>query len=408
MSRRKILFVSQTYPDAAHRTQGTYNHALLKALASGHDVRVVAPRSWTEHGWNSRHPVRQPLAGCNVPVLYPTLWYPAGVSRRQLGRWMTWSVQKPVLRWLSGWRPDLVVSYWAHPDGETGAALAEHYRVPSAVIVGGSDVLLLPRDPQRRTSVIASLNQNTHVLCVSEGLQQATTALGIAPEKVHVLRQGINTEEFFPAPLVQAKARVNRSTHEQLALWVGRMVPVKGLETLVLAAEQLRLTCPRLRWVLIGDGPERQKVEDLCTAHGVSSIITCLGTVGHAELAHWYRAADVTVMSSLSEGLPNVLRESLACGTPFVSTHVGSVAEIAPAGMAELVPPGSVEALADGIQRVLAGSHREQVAQFVPRTWAQMAGDLLGIAFPDLSREPAAAESGRQPLVTSALAAGAL
>ncbi|MGE5611474.1 MAG: glycosyltransferase, partial [Bacillota bacterium] len=100
-------------------------------------------------------------------------------------------------------------------------------------------------------------------------------------------------------------------------------------------------------------------------------------------LPDWYRAANLMVLSSWSEGLPNVLRESLACHTPFVATRVGGISEIADDPASQLVPPGNADALADAIERHLAAwpaaTHR-----FRALSWEESADSLLQILSPSL------------------------
>src|SRR5213078_1687743 len=104
-----------------------------------------------------------------------------------------------------------------------------------------------------------------------------------------------------------------------LFVWVGRMVAVKGLDLLLDAADRLRSRGIEFQLVLAGDGPERQRLEDRAIALGLGQSLRFVGSVPHADLPNWYRAADWTVLTSVSEGVPNVLLESHACGTPFVA-----------------------------------------------------------------------------------------
>jgi glycosyltransferase involved in cell wall biosynthesis len=101
--------------------------------------------------------------------------------------------------------------------------------------------------------------------------------------------------------------------------------------------------------------------------------------VPHDALPDWYRAADVTVLSSWSEGLPNVLRESLACGTPFVSTDVGSVREIAVAGWSRLADAGDPVGLADAIGTMLSGNVRTVAETYRARTWEECARQTASV-----------------------------
>jgi glycosyltransferase involved in cell wall biosynthesis len=102
-----------------------------------------------------------------------------------------------------------------------------------------------------------------------------------------------------------------------------------------------------------------------------------VGPVDHAQLPDWYRAADLTVLPSHSEGIPNVLLESLACGTPFVATSVGGVPEIA-REPSELVPPGDPEALAAAIGRRLS-SGRASGEGIAPISWADTASSVAAL-----------------------------
>ncbi len=105
----------------------------------------------------------------------------------------------------------------------------------------------------------------------------------------------------------------------------------------------------RLRVIVAGDGPLRNRLYRLRTQLGLENAVLFAGNLSQRELALRYNAADVTVLTSHSEGTPNVLLESLACGTPFVATDVGGVSEIMTSGMDRLVPAGDATALAAAV-----------------------------------------------------------
>ena len=98
---------------------------------------------------------------------------------------------------------------------------------------------------------------------------------------------------------------------------------------------------------------QRASLRGLAARLGLGSAVVFAGPRSQAELADWYRAADVTVLPSLSEGIPNVLLESLACGTPFVASDVGGVREIDGGPTCDLVPPGQPAPLAAALERQL-------------------------------------------------------
>jgi glycosyltransferase involved in cell wall biosynthesis len=377
----RILFLSTTFPDAASPARGTYNAALCQALARDHAVRVIAPRTFTEayrlSGLQRQFRTPHELAQAGVDAAYPTYWYTPKVLQHRYGAQMWRSVQRCVRRAIQDFRPDAVLSYWAHPDGEAGLRAAELAGVPSAVIVGGTDVLILPHLARRGEPVKHVLNHSSAVVCVSEGLRRAGIELGVSPARMHTIYQGIDASRFHPgAGRAAARRKLNLTEGVAHFVWVGRMVPIKALEVLLDAAALLRKRGVPFQLHLLGDGPAKAAAQRHAASQELESQVTFHGAAGHDVIPDWYRAADVTVLSSDSEGLPNVLRESLACGTPFVSTDVGSVREIARPDYAALAPPRQSAAFADAIQAMLHPDCRDAAAAYQARTWRDCARDV--------------------------------
>ena len=152
------------------------------------------------------------------------------------------------------------------------------------------------------------------------------------------------------------------------------MSPEKGLDVLVDACARL----PRgldFSLYLAGDGPLRGELTERARRAGLAQRIVFAGTVPHDALPDWFRAADVTVLPSRSEGVPNVLLESIACGTPFVASDVGGVAEIADLRADRLTPAGDADALAAAIVEVLSQPSTGP-RRFVPESWGRSAAAL--------------------------------
>lgn len=387
----KILFLSETFPDASHPACGTYNLALCRELAREHEVRVISPRSWLDVVRGRKFKAGEAVRESGLKVLYPTRWYTPGFAHAKYGGQMWWSIGSSLRTLTHDWKPDAVLSYWAHPDGECGLRAGRMFNAPSAVIVGGSDVLLLPKDRVRGECVRRVLRESDTVITVSDGLRDACLQLGIPDERVRTIRQGIDPRIFHPSDQAEARSRVGLTlaTGEKMALWVGRMVGLKRVDVLIRACRILKDGGQKVRFCLLGEGPCRSEWQQLAAVEGVADLIQFVGPVGHDRLADWYRAADLTVLCSESEGLPNVLRESVACGTPFVSTEVGSIREIAEPQFSELVPVHDEAALARGIQMVILGTHANAAKQFVARPWSEAARDTLALFEELISRQTA-------------------
>ena len=375
-----ILFISEVFPDAERPTYGIFNQELCGALAKEHKVQVLAHRAWFQP--LTRGSVRstfQPTTSAisqGLPVTFPLFWYVPKVFPVAQGRALWRSLKATITQSLSTFRPDAVISYWAFPDGAAGLAAARHFRVPSVVIVGGSDVLLVAHQADRGPCVRDVVRKSTAVVTVSEGLNRATINLGVDRGRVHTIRQGINREHFYPGDQLAAREGLNLPVDAKILIWVGRMAPVKNLDLLLAVMAKLVQNLPELRLYLIGDGDERRRLQRTADELGLSDHVRFQGAVGHDTLADWYRAADLTVLSSHSEGLPNVLRESLACGTPFVTTAVGSVDEIADLAFARTVPAGDAGLFAEAVTEVLNPRYRVAAARAEVRTWSACADDF--------------------------------
>ncbi len=198
-----LLFLSMTFPDAVNRARGSYNLALCRALARNHCVQVCSPRPWPEV-------LRQKLRGrsflpgtdvehAGLTTKYPCYWYAPKLTQKQSGKILWQSSRKAVLSLARRSPPDVVLSYWAHPDGEAGLRAARALGAKAAVIVGGTDALILPHRPGRGPYVRRVLTESEVVFTVSEGLRDAVLNLGASPDRVHVMYQGIDPNVFYPA-----------------------------------------------------------------------------------------------------------------------------------------------------------------------------------------------------------------
>ncbi len=350
-----ILFVSGEFPSRTDPHRAVFNRGMLRGLAERHHVRVVCPVAWTDGLKAKREGTAPPLETESFPVSYPWFFFPPRVALHQRADWMWWSVGRSLVRAAREHRPDVVLSYWAHPDGEVALRVARRVGVPVALMVGGSDVLML-KEPRRRRKIEAVLRGVDAVITIGARLREAVMAVGVPADRVTSVMRPVDAR-FVPGDRLAARQKLGLAANQPVLLWVGRLTPVKAVDVLLRAAATLRDRHAGLRVCLVGDGEQAASLRALADELGITSHVNWAGAVLHADLPDWYRAAVVTVLTSLSEGVPNVLLESVACGTPFVASHVGSIPEIADPRCDRLVPVGQVQAFADSIDEVL--SHRD-------------------------------------------------
>ena len=353
----KVLFYSSAYPNPVQPGLGTFNQSMMSGLAAAHDVRVLSPVPFVE-AWRARLTGRLPnglndpqfSAAPNVPAEYLTYYYTPKVLRSQYGRWMRWSVRRRFQQTLKEFQPDAVLTYWAHPDGEVAVRMAHRHGVPAVVMVGGSDVLLLGRQGSRQQKILDVMHNADAIVTVSEHIADTLIGDGVDPRKLRVIRRGVDRFIFAPGDKLISRRSLGVPEDAKVLIAVGRLVPVKGHSDLLQACRLLAARSVSFRCYLLGNGPLRPVLQREITQLGLDGIVELKGEQTQNQLAEWYRAADMTVLPSLSEGVPNVLLESIACGTPFVASDVGGVGEIADSRHDRLVRPASPVALADAIE----------------------------------------------------------
>lgn len=391
----RILFLSTVYPSRTAPTRGTYTRALCRALSESCDVRVVSPVSWMEALRHGRTEAADPTDP--VPVTRPIFWYPPRMQHHRHGKWMWRSIRRHTEQVIRDFTPDWVLSYWAHPDGEAALNAARLCGARVAVAIGGSDVLLITRDARRREAVSHVLRNMDLIFTVCDGLRERVIELGGNPAHSHTSFQGIDTDCFYPGSRQSARESLGLPPSCPLFLWVGRMVPVKRIDVLLAAFTSVLARLPEARLVLAGSGPLADSLKTRVRNEGLEHAVCFAGPVEPGDLAAWYRAADATVLSSDSEGLPNVLRESLACGTPFVSTDAGSVREIAADEYSRTVRCGDVDALQQAMIEILDSSFQDGARAYQPRSWAATAAERLQLMreFDQQQRQHQATDSAR-------------
>jgi glycosyltransferase involved in cell wall biosynthesis len=281
---------------------------------------------------------------------------------------------------IRDYRPDAVIAYWAHPDGEVASRIGRLLGAPSITISGGSDVLVLTHDAGRRAAIKRALSASDAIVTVSEHLKEAVVALGLARDKVHVIRRGIDHHRFCPGDRDAARRLLGVRPDVPLLLCVGRLTRVKGIDVLLQSCDLLARRKVPFRLAIVGAGSDERTLRALSVRLNLADRVTFEGSVPHEELPVWYRAAHYTVLPSRSEGVPNVLLESIACGTPVIASDVGGISEVAQRQLDFLVPPNDPMALAAAITAAIAGTGADLIRVHEPYTIADAASRLSALA----------------------------
>jgi glycosyltransferase involved in cell wall biosynthesis len=349
----RILTMSNLYPRPDKPVHGMYNAQLFDRFARhGHTVYnwCLVP-AFNLLRWPAIAAWRSPHAG-PVTTTYQPVWYLPVAGRSVAWRTYGWSLgrQRSFIDQV-----DVVYAAWMFPDGVAAAELARRSHRPYGLMAQGSDLHHL-QNPRRRTTILQAVRDARAVVCVSESLRETLAGAGALPERLHVAPNGVDHALFAFQPQAEARRRLELAGEQRILLFVGHLWPVKTVDTLLRAFRAVRSACGpgAVRLFIVGDGPERRRLEALTRTLGLQEDVRFCGAVAHDRIPAWLNAADCLCLSSRSEGMPNVVIEALACGCPVVATDVGACRELLHDEPATgLVPPGDPAAFAEALRSVL-------------------------------------------------------
>ncbi|MFQ5601558.1 MAG: glycosyltransferase family 4 protein [Candidatus Krumholzibacteriia bacterium] len=229
------------------------------------------------------------------------------------------------------------------------------------------------------------------LLVVSAELRDHALETGVAPERVHVVPNGVDACRFV-APVdarARARAEIGLGTGPVIG-FVGSLKTWHGTDVLLQAFAALRGRHPDAVLLFVGDGPMRQRLEQQAAGLGVASRVRFTGAVDHTRVPELLAAMDVATAPYLpSEDFyfsPIKVYEYMAAGLPVVASRIGQVRELTDAGWVTAVEPGDVAALEQALERLLddprackAQAERAREWALRERTWSANARRLVGL-----------------------------
>jgi teichuronic acid biosynthesis glycosyltransferase TuaC len=355
-----VLTLSSLYPNRDMPQHGIFvENRLRRLLASGEVASlVVAPVPWFpfddrrfgRYGTFAGMPREERRHG--ITVLHPPYALIPKVGMSSAPLLMYGSLRRCLERVLQErFRFDLLDAHYFYPDGVAAVMLGRRLGKPVVITARGTDINLISDYLLPRRWIRWAAARAAGIVAVSDALRARLIALGIEASRIEVLRNGVDLELFAPRDRAAARKALGLDVDGTVVLSVGQLIPRKGHDLAMRAVARL----PEATLVIVGEGPEADGLRRLARRLGSAERIRFLGAIPQERLATIYNAADVLVLASSREGLPNVVLEALACGTPVVATAVWGTPEIVAAPAAgRLVEEGSPETLAGAIRDLLA------------------------------------------------------
>ncbi len=372
----KVLAVTRLFPNPSRRTFAVFNLQMMRHLAQVCALRLIVPLAFQERLRIKRRELTAWASEIGLDVSFVTYYYTPGFFHQWHGDMLRYSLRRRLNAELAQFEPDVMLSSWAYPDTYAAAPFANRANVPLFTTLLGSDIHSLTS-----TAVTArakkGLQSCERVLPVSNELAERLTKLGIDRERVSTVYYGVDNSKFDLRSRSESRQDLSLDPAETIALYVGNLVDIKRVDAVIAGYQAWQ--CSNKRLIIAGDGPLRGELERQAAA--VDSPIDFLGAVAHEQLPTWMNAADVLVLLSRREGVPNVLLESMSCGVPVVATAVGGIPEVVAPEAGVLVDPDApAKTVAQALdQAITADWARENIRRSVDRfSWRGTAAEMIG------------------------------
>ncbi|MEZ5615218.1 MAG: glycosyltransferase [Rhodocyclaceae bacterium] len=389
--RTRLLVLTSTFPRWEGDAEPGFVFDLCRRLAESHEVTVLAPHAagagrqetlggvsvirfrygperWEKIAYNGgimANLRRNPLLYCMLPIFFlAQLIACLGLMRRM--------------------QPVAVHAHWIVPQGIVLAAARALSRTTSITVctAHGSDVSALRSGFWRRLRKWVAARCD-RIVAVSETLKSQLVREGSFAERIAVIPMGADLRGLFvPDGSPRSRAEI---------LFVGRLVPGKGVDVLLNALPAILARQPDAMLTVAGGGPEGENLAGMARRLGVDQRVSFIGPVPHASLADHYRRAALLVLPSREEGFGLVLAEALGCGCPVVASDLPAIRDLLNDGEGgRLFRTGDAEGLAtavvellenDALRNALAEKGRQRILACCD--WHAVANRYASLLAPD-------------------------
>jgi glycosyltransferase involved in cell wall biosynthesis len=346
----RLLLITSSYPATSSDSRGSFIELLARnLLQQGVRLTVLAPGT-------PGAPTKESIAGVQIERVRYWIDRYQGLATGTAGI-------APTLRhkpWLAAQVPtlvtaltmaarrlarevDLIHAHWVYPSGLAGMLAARSAGIPLVVTSHGGDLNLARRVPPLHW--LASWVSRRADMCigVSHAVVEAFRNIGVPSTRVRYVPLGVELGHFRPDADTP-------SSRPMRIIYVGRLIPLKSVETLILALEELQLRNCAVECWIVGSGPRQNSLQQLSASLGIQRI-TFLGEQPHYKIPSLIGSADVLVLPSLTEGRGVVIMEAMAVGVTVVVSNIPGARELVQHGKTGLLfEVGKPDSLADQLE----------------------------------------------------------
>jgi teichuronic acid biosynthesis glycosyltransferase TuaC len=389
-----ILVLTTLFPNSIQTHRAVFTKQLCQELMEHARVQVVAPVPYFPPikgfgQWSHYHAIpREEQYG--ISVYHPR--YLVIPKLEILTGFFYFIACVRILRHIrKQFKFDVLNVHWAYPDGFAGMLLGLAFNVPVVITAHGSDIYLYSKYPGVRRLLKWTMSRANSVIAVSKALKSAIQDLCTECIIEVIPCAAVDPLRFNMLNKAECRKELGLPEDKKIVLFVGNVVPVKGVKYLIEAVNRLKKAGRKnLLLVIVGDGSDKAALEEYVRLHNLETFVHFAGRKSHQEIPLWMNCADLFCLPSLSEGMPNVVIEAMACGRPVVGTLVGGVPDIINSDLlGTVVSSADSEALSTAIENAFSRDwDHKAISDFARQiTWDSIAKRYLRLFESLLSKQ---------------------
>lgn len=357
----RVLTLTTLYPNHIQPNLGVFIKNRIVALSLYADVTVVAPVPWAPRyqlnkKYSQLNMINKQETRDGLQVFHPRYFVTPRIGRRFYGLFYYHSLRKFICNLHKEAHFDILDVHWAYPDGYAGVLIARELGLPVSISLRGTDIHTFTERPAIRKHIAFALQQADKIIAVSRAMIPLIANLGANLDAVSVISNGVDSDRFQYKDQCFARNTLKLKIGRPIVLAVGRLESPKRFDLIIEAcARIIRGGIDNLQLIIVGDGTQLDMLKRLVSQHAIEGNVVFAGSVNNTELSSWYSASDVFCLASDKEGCPNVVLESMSCGTPVVASDVGSVIDmITSAETGIIVSSNTVAAWTESLRAALS------------------------------------------------------
>ena len=369
-----IIWITPQFPNGKNNRNGMFIYRTVQELGKHYKITVLALypvippiipmlknlKDWKKifSDWKTSFPRKPeiPDGTRNISVHYVKYIRTPRNNYLDIEGWFAYLPLKKYFENINKTDKSIIHASWIFPSGQAARLLSKKYELPFIVTLRGSDVNFIKPNTARYESAVKIIRKANKVTSVSQVLIDELIKKGI-------LKNDSNTSlthsiyDFLKFNIKDknvTKIELGMDTDKKIIFFAGTLRKLKNLDLLIKSVAILVKEKYNLNLIIAGAGYEEENLRKLVEKENLDGFVKFLGNINEDLLVKNYNAADVFCLPSSNEGLPNVIIESLLCGTPIVATRVGEIPHIVQTNInGYLVESNSINSLTDGIKKTL-------------------------------------------------------